>query len=58
MLILSAEPMKSGKVVEFGETAKVFANPSHPYTQALLDSIPGRDWNAAKAWLLRELTRA
>jgi peptide/nickel transport system ATP-binding protein len=39
--------MKSGKVVEFGETAKVFANPSHPYTQALLDSIPGRDWNAA-----------
>jgi peptide/nickel transport system ATP-binding protein len=39
--------MKSGKVVEFGETAHVFANPSHPYTQALVESIPGRDWNVA-----------
>ena len=39
--------MKSGKVVEFGETARVFAKPSDPYTQALLDSIPGRDWSAS-----------
>jgi peptide/nickel transport system ATP-binding protein len=39
--------MKSGKILEFGRTAQVFANPSHPYTQALLDSIPGRDWSAA-----------
>jgi peptide/nickel transport system ATP-binding protein len=38
--------MRHGKVVEYGETAQVFANPSHPYTQALVDSIPGRDWNA------------
>jgi peptide/nickel transport system ATP-binding protein len=39
--------MKNGEVVEAGETAHVFAKPSHPYTQALLDSIPGRDWAAA-----------
>jgi peptide/nickel transport system ATP-binding protein len=39
--------MKSGKILEFGRTAQVFANPSHPYTQALLDSVPGRDWSAA-----------
>jgi peptide/nickel transport system ATP-binding protein len=36
--------MKSGVVVEEGTTAEVFAAPRHPYTQALLASVPGRDW--------------
>jgi peptide/nickel transport system ATP-binding protein len=33
--------MKDGEVVEHGRAADVFGNPQHPYTQALLDSIPG-----------------
>jgi peptide/nickel transport system ATP-binding protein len=36
--------MKDGAVVEHGLAAEVFGNPQHPYTQALLASIPGRDF--------------
>ena len=32
--------MYLGRIVEIGETDKVFAEPSHPYTQALLSAIP------------------
>ncbi|GAB3660890.1 ABC transporter ATP-binding protein [Nocardioides korecus] len=32
--------MYAGQVVELGDKATIFANPSHPYTRALLDSIP------------------
>jgi peptide/nickel transport system ATP-binding protein len=33
--------MKDGEIVEHGLTGKVFGDPQHPYTQALLASIPG-----------------
>jgi peptide/nickel transport system ATP-binding protein len=36
--------MKDGEVVEQGPAGDVFGRPQHPYTQALLDSIPGRDF--------------
>lgn len=32
--------MYAGHIVESGETESVFCNPEHPYTQALIDSIP------------------
>jgi len=34
--------MFSGAIVETGPTREVFARPRHPYTQALLDSVPER----------------
>ena len=34
--------MERGKLVEIGETAAVFANPQHPYTQRLLATRPQR----------------
>ncbi|WP_135830495.1 ABC transporter ATP-binding protein [Halorussus halobius] len=38
--------MYLGNLVEVGETEAVFSNPSHPYTQALLSSIPNPDPSA------------
>ncbi|MEU7863268.1 ABC transporter ATP-binding protein [Nonomuraea sp. NPDC049141] len=35
--------MYLGKIVEVGNTAEVWANPRHPYTQALLRAIPKPD---------------
>ncbi|WP_416897490.1 MAG: ABC transporter ATP-binding protein [Minwuia sp.] len=32
--------MYAGRIVEIGDVGTIFANPSHPYTQGLLDSIP------------------
>ena len=37
--------MYKGEVVEYGEAAKVFADPRHAYTQALFDAAPGRHWD-------------
>jgi peptide/nickel transport system ATP-binding protein len=36
--------MKDGEVVEQGLAGDVFGSPQHPYTRALLDSIPGGDF--------------
>ena len=38
--------MKDGEVVEEGPVGRVFGDPQHPYTRALLDSIPGRGFGA------------
>ena len=32
--------MYLGKLVELGPTEQIFSDPQHPYTQALLDSVP------------------
>jgi peptide/nickel transport system ATP-binding protein len=36
--------MKDGEIVEHGLSGEVFGHPKHPYTQALLASIPGGDF--------------
>jgi peptide/nickel transport system ATP-binding protein len=40
--------MYLGEIVEVGDTEDVFADPRHPYTEALLSSIPEPDPRAAR----------
>lgn len=35
--------MYLGKIMEYGDTDTLFSNPKHPYTKALIDSIPSID---------------
>ena len=39
--------MYLGRMVEFGETEELFANPLHPYTRALLSAAPQPDPDAS-----------
>ncbi|WP_345782543.1 ABC transporter ATP-binding protein [Halostagnicola sp. A-GB9-2] len=41
--------MYLGEIVEMGEKEEIFENPKHPYTKALLDSIPVPDPRASGA---------
>jgi peptide/nickel transport system ATP-binding protein len=42
--------LEHGKLVEEGETRAVFADPRHPYTERLLDAVPGiARWNTEAA---------
>ena len=40
--------MYMGRIVELGETKALFANPTHPYTKALLSAIPALDPDATR----------
>jgi peptide/nickel transport system ATP-binding protein len=40
--------MYLGEIVEMGSTEEIFANPQHPYTEALLSSIPEPDPRATR----------
>ena len=41
--------MYLGRVVEFADTARIFENPRHPYTKALLSAVPIPDPSKRKA---------
>ncbi|HEY0248970.1 MAG TPA: ABC transporter ATP-binding protein [Gryllotalpicola sp.] len=45
--------MYAGRIVETGPTGELFSHPAHPYTQALLASLPlpGRDRSAPLRWI-------
>jgi ABC-type dipeptide/oligopeptide/nickel transport system ATPase component len=40
--------MENCGIVEQGPAARVLTNPQVAYTRALLDAVPGREWDFAK----------
>lgn len=40
--------MYLGEIIEIGQTEEIFTDPKHPYTKALLDSVPQLDANEKK----------
>ena len=47
--------MYLGEIVEIGETEDIFKNPMHPYTKALLSSVPQPDKKVTKIILKGDL---
>lgn len=45
--------MHRGRTVEADDTAKLLANPQHPYTRLLLASVPSPGWNPVEVSRLR-----
>jgi oligopeptide/dipeptide ABC transporter ATP-binding protein len=45
-----------GKVAELAQTEMLFENPCHPYSRALMASMPGRQRKDAKAKLIGEIS--
>jgi ABC-type dipeptide/oligopeptide/nickel transport system ATPase component len=45
--------MYRGAAVEHGDTAEVLRRPAHPYTEMLLSSAPGPDWQPERVAELR-----
>jgi peptide/nickel transport system ATP-binding protein len=41
--------MYAGRIVELGSTEAIFMRPRHPYTEALLDAVPGQSRAGRKA---------
>ncbi|MEZ4483012.1 MAG: ATP-binding cassette domain-containing protein, partial [Dehalococcoidia bacterium] len=41
--------MYLGRIVEMGETARIFEDPRHPYTRALLSAVPATDPDAPRS---------
>jgi peptide/nickel transport system ATP-binding protein len=42
--------MYAGKILEIGEVKEIYNHPAHPYTQALLQSIPRVDQRVEKLY--------
>jgi ABC-type glutathione transport system ATPase component len=50
--------MFEGEAVEYGTTTDVLCRPKHPYTEMLLSSAPGPDWQPERVAELREVFAA
>ena len=50
--------MQRGAVVEHGPASDVLGAPAHPYTRALIDAAPGRDWDFQNFRAMNEVTDA